>query len=182
MSETKGATAPARSAPRVRVRSADALRDGAIAGMLGAFTLIVSSLVFDLAVGQELPTIVWGPWIALVEVSTATGGRVPTPDHWAFGVLAVSFGCVLLGSAVGWISSRFHPAPSPGTVLTVCFGALQLSFFAVDALAQGGLFETLQPWHVLGTNFLAAGAMTLTLWLRRPRIAEWWRDLWDDEP
>jgi hypothetical protein len=168
--------------PPARLRTTDALFDGAIAGVVAAMVLILWSLALDLAQGRELPSLVWVPAIVLERLAEATGGLVPRPRSAATGVLLLSVGCIVLGEAVAWLLTRFRRAPTAGITLMVSFAALQLAFFALDGATGAGLFARLRPWAVLAANALAAGAMTLTVWKRRPRLTAGRRDLWDDEP
>jgi hypothetical protein len=170
---------PLAAPPSARLRSADALLAGAIAGVVAAIVLILWSLALDLVEGRELPGFVWVPLIVLERM---TGGAVPPPGAAVIGLTFQVLGCSALGAAVAWLLTRIRRTPTPGTTLTVSFLALQLAFFALDGVSGAGLFGRLRPWAVFGANALAAGGMTLTLWKRQPRLIEGRRDLWDDEP
>ena len=173
--------APLAPPPPARLRTTDTLVDGAVAGVVAGIVLILWSLALDLAEGRQLLSIVWVPAIVLeglaklIEVTPPAGSA-------ATGVLLLLVGCVALGEALAWLLTRFRRVPTAGITLMASFACLQLAFFALDGATGAGLFARLRPWAVLSANALAAGAMTLTLWQRRPRLIEGRRDLWDDEP
>ncbi|MGH7730400.1 MAG: hypothetical protein ACRENJ_04030 [Candidatus Eiseniibacteriota bacterium] len=160
----------------------DGLLDGAIAGLGAALVLVAWWTVLDLAVGSEPTTLAWIPAIVLGRATESTGGLVAAPRDAATGVLLLVVGCVGIGAAVGWLLSRLRHAPTVGVAMTVSFAVLQLAFFAVDWASGADLFARLKPWSVLGGNALAAAAMTVVFWKRRPHLIEGRRDLWDDEP
>ena len=170
------------SAPPARARTTDALIDGAIAGLVAALVLVAWSLVLDLATARALPTFVWAPAIVIERLAGVSGDAAPTPLDVGIGMLFMLLGCVVLGAGIAWLLSLMRRTPTTGITLTVSFAALQLAFFAFDGASGAGLFARMRPWAVVGGNALAAGAMTTTLWKRRPRLIEGRRDLWDEEP
>ena len=155
--------APLTPPPPARPRAADALYDGAIAGVAAAIMLILWSSALDLAEGRQLLSFV----------------RVP---GGATAVLLLFAGRIVLGQIVAWLLTRFRSVPTVGMTLMASFAALQLGFFALDGVTGAGLFAQLRPWAVLSANALAAGAMTVIVLKRRPHLTEGRRDLWDDEP
>jgi hypothetical protein len=163
--------APLTPPPPGRPRTIDILFDGAIAGVVAAMVLSLWWVALDLVEGREV----------FERLAEATAGGV-APGGAATGVLLLWVGCIVLGESVAWLLTRFRRAPPVGMTLIASFAALQLGFFALDGATGAGLFARLRPWAVLSANTLAAGAMTLTLWKRRPRLTEGRRDLWDDEP
>jgi hypothetical protein len=110
------------------------------------------------------------------------GDAAPTPLDVGIGVLFLLLGSVVLGSGIAWALTLMRRTPTAAITLTVSLAALLLAFLAIDTLSGAGLLARLRPWAVLGGHALAAGAMTLTLWKRQPRLVEGRRELWDDEP
>lgn len=167
--------------PKVHTRTGDALLDGVAAGVAGALTIVLGFLCLDLAAGRTFvtPALVGS---LLLHGPAASPGVVVAPREVMTGIAFILVGCLVNGVLVSWLLTRSGRHPNAGTQLLVSFLCLQLSFFALDAASGARALERLRPWAVLGANALAAGAISLTLWKRLPRLIEGGRDLWDDEP
>jgi len=174
--------APLTPPPATRARTAGALLDGAVAGVVGATVLILWSVALDLAERRDPAGFLWVPDTVIDPLVQATRG-VLTPAEAAIAAALLLYpGCVALGAAVAWLLTLIPRMSTVGGTLMASFAALLIAFFVLDRATGGGLLGRQGPWSVIAAAALAASAMTLTLRKRRPRLIEGRRDLWDDEP
>jgi hypothetical protein len=168
--------------PPARTRTADALLDGAIAGGVGAIVIILWFVALDLAERRDPATFAWVPVSVIERLVQLTTGILTPAEAAVAGALLLLPACAMLAALVAWALTRMRRTPTVGMTLTAMFAALLIAFFALDGATGGGLFTRLRPWSVLTVTALAAGAMTLVLLKRQPRLIEGRRELWDDEP
>lgn len=165
-----------------RPRTSGALTDGAIAGVVAAFVILLWSVGLDLAEGRDPAGFAWVPATLIERLVRVTAGVLTPAEAAVAGALLLVPGCAAIGAVVAWLLTRTRRAPTARTTLAASLVALLIAFFVLDGATGGGHFTRLRPWSVLTANALAAGAMTLTLRTRQPRFTEGRRDLWDDEP
>lgn len=147
------------------------LREGLLAGMIGAVTVAVWFLVVDLVAGRALYTpgalgsalflAASGP--AAVEVSAATVLGYTAVHVAAFAL----FGMVVSGLATQ--AERFPPLVFLLILLAVVF---ELFFVGLVAILGQWILRQLAWWSVLVGNLLAAATMGGYLWRAHPKLRE----------
>jgi hypothetical protein len=145
------------------------LREGLIAGALGATIVAVWFLISDL-IAREMfytPAALWSAFAhgardaADVQINTFTVG-VYTMIHFAAFIVVG-----LIAAALVHQAERQPPFLLGLALLLVTF---QVHFIGLLAIVANWLLESLAWWNVLIGNLLAAGAMGVYLWRQHPGI------------
>jgi hypothetical protein len=147
------------------------VREGLIAGMIGAVAVAIWFLVLDTARGQILFTpaalgsaLFFGArGIAEVQMTAATVLGYTALHVAAF--LAVGF----LASALASAAERDPPILLGLGLLFVTFEVL---FLGLLAIAAGWLVDALDWWSVVVANLVAAAAMGSFLWHEHPKLQQ----------
>jgi hypothetical protein len=153
----------------MQAREHSVVREGTIAGMLGAVVDLAWYLVFDLAAGRPLHTA-----SALGRVFFAgdvnPGAREISPEavlgFTLVHLLAFAVGGIAFTGVVHLVSR--NPAFRMGLWigLVVAFGY----FAGLTYMLATSTGERVPFWTVAGGNLLALGAMAWYLWRRHPRL------------
>jgi hypothetical protein len=148
------------------------VREGCLAGLIGAAVVAVWFLVHDLAAGMPLRT------PALLGAAVLDGLRDPSSlvitPRLVLGYTAIHgaafllFGCAAAGLLA--LADREPRLIFAFVMLLCCF---EVFFFALIAILAEWLFETLAWWTILAGNLLAMAGMLAYLF-REHRVA--WRE------
>jgi hypothetical protein len=156
------------------------LREGAIAGLLGASGVALWLLIVDAANGQALftpTTLGYGLFtlFGTTPSSTFTSVAFYTVFHYA---AFVAVGVVLVGAIH---QSRAHP--SIFALMLILFMCFQLGFYGVVAIAAQSRLGELAWFQVGAANLVATIVMGLYLWRTHPLLGRvFGHGLVDDEP
>jgi hypothetical protein len=150
-------------------RRSTAVREGLLAGLIGAAVMAVWFLVLDVWVGRMFFTPA-----ALGSALFLGAGQPAAVQITAGTVLAYTFVHVAvflaLGVVFGGLVWRAEEHPSLMLALVLLFvTTLTLSIGVITILASWLLAE-LRWWAVAVGNLLAAGSMTFFLWQRHPGV------------
>ena len=146
------------------------LREGFLAGLIGATAVAAWFLAVDTISGQPFITpatlgsaVFWGvhdPALVNVTVPTVVG-------YTMIHVLAF----IAIGSIAAAVACGIEVIPSLLFVAIVLFAAFEFGFYIVVALIAQPLLGSLAWWAVSAGNLIAAGGMGYYLWQAHPKIA-----------
>jgi hypothetical protein len=148
------------------------LREGIVAGVIGAAVVALWFLVFDIARGRPLLT------PALLGTAVFQGASSPSEPSVALGpVLGYTLLHVLAFIAFGVIAASVITAserePTLIIAVVVLFACFEAFFLGVVGVLGRGVTDALSWWGILTANFLAAVAMLWYFLLRHralPRL------------
>lgn len=150
------------------------LREGIVAGILGAATVAVWFLIIDGVRGEPLrtPRLLGGAFLARI-VGDAAVIPVYTVAH---GVLFVLFGIIAATMIAGAERAPMFVFP-----VVILFTAFEVFFFAGIVVGASWILDQLAAWTILIGNLLAAAVM-LTYFFRS-HATLWHRlaEAWDEE-
>src|SRR6202165_249951 len=147
------------------------LREGFIAGCIGAAAVAIWFLVVDAINGQALCTpamrgsaVFWG--------AHASASVVIEPAR-IFGYTMIHVSAfVVVGCVAAALAAEVEYAPSTLFLVIVGFCFFEVGFYILVALLAKPLLGYLAWWNVAIGNCLAAVAMGYYLWREHPRIGE----------
>ena len=154
------------------------LREGVVAGCIGAAVVAVWFLVFDLARGKPLQTPALLGALVFYGVNNPTGLEIapgPILGYTALhGLAFIAFGIV----AASLIDAS-EREPALVIAVVILFACFETLFLAVEGALGKSIVGALVWWAVLIGNFLAAAAMLWYFLLRHrtlPRllVGAWW--------
>ena len=157
------------------------LRDGVIAGVIGATCIAVLFFVVDLSTGHLLLTpAVLGRALVSVIVPNVS------PDHTAAFVITYTIFHYLAFIVVGILASLIvytaYREPSVLVGFVVLFAFVEVGFYGLVALLSQATPLGAFAWYdVMIGNVVAALAMGIYLWRMHPRLAEHFRHSLDGE-
>ena len=147
------------------------LREGLIAGTIGAATVAIWFLIVDFVNGQPLFTpamlgsaVFWGahdPSSVVIEPARIFG----------YTMIHVS-AFIIVGCISAALAAEVEFAPSTLFLVIVGFCFFEVGFYILVALLAKPLLGYLAWWSVAIGNGLAALAMGYYLWREHPRIGE----------
>jgi hypothetical protein len=150
-----------------RTQPHNILREGLVAGTIGATVVAVWFLVLDMIQGRPFHTpavlgaalfSLLGP--ALTETDTARIAGYTVFHYVIFG---------LLGTLLVYIVHRSHREPNILAGLLVVFVSFEVGFYGFAALlSEPGLFGELGWYQIMLGNLLASLAMGTYLWRMHP--------------
>lgn len=148
------------------------LREGIVAGVIGAAVVSLWFLLFDIARGRPLLT------PALLGAAVFQGATSPSGVHVALGpILGYTLLHVLAFIAFGVIAAAVIAAserePTLVIAVVVLFACFEAFFLGVVGVLGRGVTDALSWWGILAANFLAAVAMLWYFLLRHrtlPRV------------
>lgn len=157
------------------------LRDGLVAGILGAAAVAIWFLIYDVATRQILFT---PAALGSALFDGARGVDAVTVDMpTVLGYTALHFIAFL---PIGVVAAIFaseaerHAVVLLGAVLL--FVTAESLFLGLAAIVANWLLDALSWWNVIGANVVAALVMGLYLWKRHPDLAQQFRsDIEDPE-
>ena len=145
------------------------VREGVVAGVLGATAVAVWFFVVDLIGGRPLFT----PG-TLGEGLLSVFGRSPEPQ--ALNVIAYTIFHYALFILVGIVAVRLvHAGEGSPSVLAgsmILFVAFELGFYGFVALLQETVLGNLAWYQILAGNVLAAASMGTYLWRGHPAMRD----------
>jgi hypothetical protein len=147
------------------------LREGFIAGCIGAAAVAVWFLVVDSINGQPLFTpamlgsaVFWG-------AHDMTSVVIEPARIFGYTMIHVS-AFVVVGCVAAALAAEVEYAPSTLFLVIVGFCFFEVGFYILVALLAKPLLGYLPWWYVAIGNGLAALAMGYYLWREHPRIGE----------
>ena len=154
------------------------LREGVVAGCLGAVVVAVWFLLFDLARGNPLLTPALLGSLVFYGVNNPTGLEIALGPILGYTVLhGLAF--IAFGIVAASLMAASEREPALLIAVVIVFACFEVLFIAVERALGQFLVGTLVVWSVLIGNFLAAVAM---LWyfvsrhrtLPRLFVGAWW--------
>jgi hypothetical protein len=154
------------------------LREGIVAGCIGAAVVAVWFLVFDLARGTPLLTPALLGNLVFYGVNNPTGLQVSLGPVLGYtllhGLAFIAFGVVAAS-----LMAASEREPALVIAVVVLFACFEVFFLALEGALGQSVFGTAVSWSVLVGNFLAAAAMLayfLSLHRTLPRllVGTWW--------
>lgn len=145
------------------------IREGLVAGFIGAIAVALWFLVLDLMRGQVLFTpaalgsaVLFGArGVAAVEITAAT----------VLGYTAIHFGAfLLLGLLASTLAVAAERQPELILGLVLLFVVLEAAFIGMIAIAANWLLGALHWWTIAVANIVAAAAMGVYLWNEHPLL------------
>lgn len=147
------------------------IREGFIAGLIGAVAVATWFLIVDLVAGHPFFTpamlgsaVFWGvrdPNTVEVALSTVLGYTM---------VHAVAF--LVVGLIIAALATMVERFPPTLFLVIVFFAIFEFGFYLATALFARPLLGALAWWSVALGNLIAAGGMGSYFWRARPRIRE----------
>ncbi len=145
------------------------IREGAIAGIIGAGAVAIWFLVVDLAAGHALatPALLGHALFSFFGPTTGESDMLHVAGYSVFHVLAfIGLG---LGASAMIQASRKAPAALAG--LFILFVVFQVAFYGVTAaLSMNELLGGMAWWSIGVANLLAAVAMGRYLYREHPEL------------
>jgi len=154
------------------------LREGVVAGCLGAAVVAVWFLLFDLARGKPLMTPALLGAAVFYGVNTPIGLQITLGPILGYTVLhGLAF--IALGIVAASLIAASEREPALIIAVVILFACFETFFLAVEAAFGQSMVGALVWWAVLVGNFLAAAAMLWYFLLRHralPRllVGTWW--------
>jgi len=147
------------------------LREGFIAGLIGAAAVALWFLAVDIVAGRPFLTpamlgsaVFWG----LRDPTTVETTYATVVGYTMIHVLAF---CVV-GVIAAALASLVEGVPAMLFVVVVFFAIFEFGFYVVLAVAAQPLLGALAWWNVAIGNLIAAVGMGTYLWRAHPRIRE----------
>lgn len=134
------------------------VREGAIAGLIGAATVAAWFLLFDAIQGAPLRTPVV-LWVTLVQRLPSPAGVAPAIGP-VLGYTAIHVGAfVLFGMVAAMLVAAAEREPPMLLVLLIFFAAFEVFFLALVTFLARPILGLVAWWAILIGNFLAAVSM-----------------------
>ncbi len=147
------------------------LREGFIAGLIGAAAVALWFLVVDLIAGRPLFTpamlgsaVFWGvrdPALVVVEYSRIIG----------YTMIHLS-AFLIVGTIAAVLAAEVEVAPPTLYLVVVFFAIFEFGFYVTVAVLAQPLLGSLAWWNVAIGNAIAASGMGYYLWREHPKIAQ----------
>lgn len=158
-------------AETARASSHGVIREGLMAGLIGAVAVAVWFFVLDLFAGQLLLT----PGVlgsALFRGAT-TPSAVELSGLTVGGYTAVHFAVfAVFGILVAWLVKRAEESPPLILGLVLLFVTFETLLLGIVAIMAAWLLEVLAWWAIGVGNLIAAAAMAIYLWQAHPRLRQ----------
>lgn len=146
------------------------LREGLVAGLIGAIVLAGFFFILDLTTGRLLFTPA-ALGSALFQ-GAGEAGAVEVTAATVFGYTLVHVAAFLVaGLAVSALVAQSEQHPSLLLALVLLFVTFQTLVIGLLAIVAAWLLDQLAWWAIAVGNLLAAAAMGYYLWKRHPRLA-----------
>jgi hypothetical protein len=145
------------------------IREGLIAGLIGAGVVAVWFLVIDLIQGRMLFTPAALGSAVFAGARGAAEVQVSAPMILAYTLIHVAafLGTGFVASA---LISEAEKDPPMLLGLVLLFVTIEVLFFGLIAIMAGWLLDSIKWWTVLVANLIAAGAMGWYLWKAHPNL------------
>jgi hypothetical protein len=155
------------------------VREGAIAGLIGAAAVAAWFLVIDVVDGAPLqtPTVLWAVLFGGVrDASALTVGAGPVVAYTIVHGLAF----VLFGIAAALLLAGAEREPAMLLALLIFFAAFEVFFLALVAFWALPVLGVLAWWEILAGNLVASCAMLYYFHRRHPGLARGLLGRWLD--
>ena len=147
------------------------LREGFIAGLIGAGAVALWFLIVDTVAGRPFFTpamlgsaVFWGvhdPSLVVIEYSRIIG----------YTMIHVS-AFLIVGTVSAVLAAEVEVAPPTLYLVVVFFAIFEFGFYVTVAILAQPLLGSLAWWNVAIGNAIAASGMGYYLWRQHPKIAE----------
>ena len=147
------------------------MREGFIAGLIGAGLVALWFLIVDVIAGRPFFTpamlgsaVFWGvrdPALVVVEYSRIIG----------YTMIHVS-AFIIVGTIAALLAAEVEVAPPTLYLLVVFFAIFEFGFYVTVAILAQPLLGSLAWWNVAIGNAIAAFGMGFYLWRVHPKIAQ----------
>ena len=154
---------------RAALAERQVLREGLVAGLIGAAAVAAWFFLVDLVEGRALYT----PAALGSALFMGASGpdEVQTGAAVIFGYTIVHVGAFLItGVVAAALIAEAEKDPPVLLGLALLFVTFEVLMLGVIAIVASWLLETIDWWTILVANLIAAGAMGLYLWRRHPRL------------
>jgi len=145
------------------------LREGFVAGLIGAGAVALWFLIVDVIAGRPFFTpamlgsaVFWGvrdPALVVIEYSRIIG----------YTMIHVS-AFIIVGTVAAALAAEVEVAPPTLYLLVVMFAVVEFGFYIMLALLAQPLLGALTWWNVAIGNAIAAYGMGYYLWREHPKI------------
>jgi hypothetical protein len=161
----------------------NSIKEGIVAGLIGATAIAVWFFVVDMIAGRPLytPEVLGRGLLAVL-------GKDATGDTQFMQVVAYTIFHYVAFAIAGFILAVIvHQAErTPGILggFLVLFVVLELGVYGLSALMENSILGTLAWWQVMAANLVAAILMFGYMWRRHPALRQEFRQALDgtDEP
>jgi hypothetical protein len=146
-------------------------RDGVVAGLLGAATVAVWFLLFDVFEGVPLqtPTVLWRGLVrGAATAAPLTPAIGPVLGYTVVHVLAF----VLFGIIAAWLVAGAEREPALLLPLLIFFAAFEVFFLALVTFLARPILGVVAWWAILIGNFLASVSMLGYFFMKHRSLAQ----------
>lgn len=150
-------------------RSHSALREGAIAGAIGATSVAVLFLVIDMMAGQPLrtPELLGRGLLSILGPAGSEGAFTYIAIYTLFHYAAFAAVGIIATIVIHWAENE----PSILAGFLILFVAVELGFYGLVALlSEPGILGEIAWYQVLLGNLIASGLMGWYLWKAHPAL------------
>jgi len=157
------------------------IREGLIAGAIGAVTVAVWFLVIDLIQGRVLFTPAALGSALFTGARGATEVQMTLPMVLGYTIIHVT-AFLIAGFIASALISEAEKDPPMLLGLVLLFVTFEVLFFGLIAIMASWLLDSIKWWTILVANLIAAGAMGFYLWREHPALqAEFSKPLEEEE-
>ncbi|HLV27460.1 MAG TPA: hypothetical protein VKZ41_14225 [Gemmatimonadales bacterium] len=146
------------------------VREGTIAGVLGALGVSVWFLIIDTVAGVPLltPATLGEAFLSLFGAAQETDGKALYVGLYTIVHFAAFIALGIVAAAVVRLSER-EPSVLAGAL--ILFVAIQVMFYGISAMLANPRLIGALAWYQVGlANLVAAGLMGMYLWRRHPQL------------
>jgi hypothetical protein len=151
------------------------VREGIIAGIIGATSVAVWFFIVDLVSGRLLftPVTLGRALLSVLGPQRDAGMFVPVAAYTLFHYAVF----IIIGIVVAYVLRAAETEPSVLVGLLILFVAFELGFYGLTALlSEGSLFGSVAWYQIGAANLVAALMMGRYLWRGHPRAGARLRD------
>ncbi len=150
------------------------LKEGAVAGLIGAAVVAVWFLAIDLAEGEPFRT-------PLLLGTTIFGGGQPATVTVVLYTIAHGIAFLVFGIVAASMISRAEQQPLLVLGLAILFTAFEVFFFGAIVIAAKWVLDELSGWALFLGNVFAASAMLWFFFARHRTLATRLIGSWEDD-
>ena len=157
-------------------RARSILREGLIAGAIGATSVAIWFLILDTIAGQPLqtPLVLGQALISVLGPPPSDGKLLDEPAVQLIGYTLFHYTAFIgVGLLAAYVLDWAHEEPSVLLGFIILFVAFEIGFHGLVALLQQTtILGTLVWYQVMIGNLIAAALMGVYLWRAHPEIAD----------
>jgi hypothetical protein len=147
------------------------LREGLVAGLIGAASVATWFLLVDLVAGRAFFT------PAMLGDAVFWGVRDPAQVQIAFPpvvgyTMVHMLAFVVVGAVAAFLAHEVELLPHALFIVVVFFAVFEFGFYVILAILASPLLGALAWWNVAIGNTIAAAGMGYYLWRMHPRLRE----------